>query len=124
MFPFRAVVVSIVLTLAVAPSAALLCRAWCHPQVAAASTCHHEQPSATSSVVADATCDECEKVALGAAQFLREEVRRSVSNLDVDHAIVVARYPLAELTSDARPDREPGRQCSLETRPLATILRI
>lgn len=121
---FRTFVFSIVLTVAVAPNAALLCRAWCHPQVAAASACHHEEPSTTSSVVANATCDECDQVAPGAAQFLREDVRRSVSNPDVDHAILVPRYRLAQLTIDARSGPEPGRQAPLEHRSLPTALRI
>jgi hypothetical protein len=124
-FPFRAVVVSIVVTLAAAPNAALLCRAWCHPQVPAASACHHEKPSTASSVVADPTSDECDQVAVGAAQFLREDVRRSVSDPDVDHATLVPPcYQLAQLTIDGRPGREPGRQGPLEQRSLPTVLRI
>ena len=121
---FRAFVLSIVLTLAVAPNAALLCRAWCHPQVAAASACHHENPSTTSSVVADANRDECDRVAVGTAQFLREDVERSVAAAGVDHAIMVPRHQLAHSPIDSRPGQEPGRERSLDERLLLTILRI
>lgn len=124
MFPFRVVVVSIVLTLAVEPATALLCRAWCHPQVAAASACHQEKPSATSSVVAVASCEECEQRAVGAAPFLRKDVQRIVSNPDVDHSNLLPRYQFAQLTIDARPRYRPGRQKSLERRSLAIVLRI
>jgi hypothetical protein len=133
---FRAVVLSIVLTLAVGPNTALLCRAWCHPQAApsnashhgepsaaASSASHHGEPSAASSVAGDDTCDNCDN-AVGAAQFLREDLRRNVSAPDVDHAVLVPRHQLAHSTIDARPGQEPGREGSLEARRLATILRI
>ena len=145
---FRAFVLSIVLTLAVAPNAALLCIASCHPQPAASSVSHygkpsavssashhgepsatssashHEAPSAASSMVWDDTCPDCANAGLGAAQFLREEVRRNVSALDVVHAILVPCHQLAHSTIDARPGQEPGREGSLEARRLPTILRI
>ena len=124
MFPLRAVVVSIVLTLAVAPNAALLCRAWCDPQVAAASACHHEKSPATSSVVADPTRDECDQSAVRPAQFLREDVRRSVSALDAGDAILVARYQFAPSTTDTRSGQEPWREWRLEKQPLLTALRL
>jgi len=137
-----------VLTLAVAPNAALLCIASCHPQSAASSAphhgkssaassvshhaqpsavtsaSHHGEPSAASSLVWDGTCPYCDNLSLGAVQFLREDVRRSVSALDAVHAILVPRYQFAPLTTDTRPGQEPWREWSLELRPLPTILRI
>jgi len=118
---FRAVVLSVVLILAVGQNAALLCRAWCHPQAAAASGGHHEEPANSPSVADD---DSCDHVVLSVAAFLREGVRRGVSSPDGNHAAPVPHYQLAHSTTDARLGQEPGREWSLEERPLATALRI
>jgi hypothetical protein len=120
---FRAVAFSVVLILAVGPSAALLCGARCHPQAAAASACHDEKPAASSAMAAR-PCDDCNRASLSAVQFLREDVQRSVSALDADHAILVPRYQLARSTSAADSGQEPGRTWWLEKRPLPTALRI
>ena len=143
----RTVALSIVLTLAVGPEAALLCRAWCHPQVASASVCnhglaasganasHHGEPAASSasgnvegsaapSVVWDATCPYCDKGGLVAVPFLREDGRRSVSALDSLQTILVPRYQFVPSTTHSRPQQEPGREWSLEERHLPTVLRV
>ena len=117
---FRAAVLSIVLTLAVGPNAALLCRTWCDQQVATASRCHHETSTTSPNVAGD---DSCDSSVLSAA-FLREDVRRGVSPPDGDQAIPIPRYQVACSTIDARPGHEPGREWSLEKRPLSTALRI
>lgn len=116
----RAAVLSIVLTLAVGPNATLLCRTWCDRQAAAASGCHHEAPT-ISPRVGDESCDD---MALSAAAFLREEVRRPVSAPDAAHAVLVPRYRLAQSTIDASRRHEPGREWPLEERPLPFVLRI
>jgi hypothetical protein len=121
---FRAVAFSVVMILAIGPNAALLCTARCHPQAAATSACHHEKPSAASSVMGVHPCDDCNSASLSAVQFLREDVQRSVSALDADHAILVRRYQLARSTSAADPGQETGRTWWLEKRPLPTALRI
>ena len=118
---FRVAVFSVVFTLTVGQNAALLYRMWCDSQTAAASGCHDEDSATSPSVVGDDTCDN---MALSAAPFLREEVRRSVSSPNEDNAIPVPRYQLAHLTTDARPGHEPRGQWSLDHRPLATALRI
>ena len=143
----RTVALSIVLTLAVGPEAALLCRAWCHPQVASASACnhglaaadanpsHHGEPAASSapddveasaaqSVVWDDTCPYCDKGGLVAVPFLREDGRRSVSALDSLQAILVPRYQFAPSTIHSRAQHEPGREWSLEGRHLPSVLRV
>lgn len=115
----RAAVLSIVLTLAVGQNAPLLlCRAWCDQQAAAASGCHHQNPAPSLSMAGD---DSCDNVLIAA--FLREQVRRGVSSPDRDHAIPVLLYQLAPSATDVRPGQQPGRECSLETRPLSTVLR-
>ena len=117
---FKPAVLSIVLALAVGPNASLVCR-MCHQKAAAASECHHE-PLATSPSVADG--DGCDRVVLGVAAFLREDMRRGVSSPDMNQAIPIPRYQLAHSTTDARPGREPGRERPLENRPLSTAVRI
>jgi len=117
---FRAAALSIVLTLAVGPSASLLCRTWCDPHAAAASGCHQEDPPGSPSAGGD---DSCDHQVLSAA-FVPENVRRALSSPDWDHAIPVPRYQLAHSTIDAPPRHEPGREWPLEKRPLPTVLRI
>ena len=122
---FRAVVLSIVLTLVAGPEAALLCRGWCQSQSAAASACHRERPSAASTVISgDKACADCDKVGIGAVQFVREDMRRSVSAPDAVHAIVDPRYPFAPSTADIRPGQERWREWSLKEQPLLTARRI
>lgn len=117
---FRASVLSIVLTLAAGPNAALLCRTWCDPQAAAASGCHQEAPATSPSMAGDDTCDNV----LSAAAFLREDVRGGVASQDADQAVLVPRYHLAYSAIAARPGQEPGCGWSLDHRPLSTALRI
>ena len=117
---FRAVLLSIVLSLAVGQNVALLCRAWCNAHEAAASGCHHED-SPTTPTVDDESCDN---VVVAATAVLREDVRRNVSSQDANHAIPVPRYQLAQFTIDTCQNREAGRRWLLENRPLSTALRI
>ena len=133
----RTVALSIVLTLAAGPEAALLCRAWCQPQVAAAgaNASHHGEPAASSasgevegaaapSVVWDDTCPYCDKGGLVAVPFLREDGRRSVSALDSLKTILISRYQFAPSTTHSRPQHEPGREWSLDERHLPFVLRV
>ena len=118
---FRAVLLSIVLSLAVGQNVALLCRAWCNAHVAAASGCHHEDSPTTPTVAGDESCDNLVVVATA---VLREDVRPNVSSQDANHAIPVPRYQLAQFTIDTCQNREAGRRWLLENRPLSTALRI
>jgi hypothetical protein len=54
---FRALVLSIALTVAAGPSAAMLCRTWCNPQAFGADGCNHAASTASTSVAADDTCE-------------------------------------------------------------------
>jgi hypothetical protein len=117
---FRAFVLSIVLTLAVGQNATLLCRAWCDPQAAAASGCHHEE-STNSPTMGGNSCDHA---VLSIGAFLREEVGRAVDAPDAARAIFVPRYQISQSSTDARVAQKPEREWSLEKRPLSTALRI
>jgi hypothetical protein len=117
---FRAAVLPIVLTLAVAPNSSLLCRAFCRVTAAAESACHHGSPATSPSIAGDDSCDD---LVLSAA-FLREEVRAAVSAPKGDDAVPVLRYQLGRTAPVAGPGREPGREWSVERRPLPTVLRL
>jgi hypothetical protein len=110
-----------VLSLAVGPTASLLCRIWCFPQADAATGCHHENSSTTPSVAGEQGCDN---VVVAATAVLREDVRRDVSAQKANQAIPVVRYQLAQLTIDARHGQDSRRVWRLERRPLSSALRI
>lgn len=118
---FRAAVLTIVLTLAATPSAALLCRTWCNPHAAAAEGCH--QAASTTSTIA-AVRDTCEDQGLGAAAFLRANVRRGVSVFQRVHAVAAIRYRLAQTTADERSRQNAWGVWSVKKRPLSTVLRV
>jgi len=114
----RAVLLSIVFSLAAGPDITLLCRAWCNAELAAATACHHETSFTMPIVAGDGSCDN---VALTTAA-LREDIRRGDSN--THQALSVPRYQLAQLTMDVRSDQELWSQRTLVKRPLSTNLRI
>lgn len=116
---FRTAVFSIVFSLAVGQNVGLLCRTWCDAHVAPATECHHKNSSTTPTIGGDEDCGN----PVAATAVLRD-IRRNVVSQDPNQAIPVLRYQFARLTIDAGPDPEPGRDWSLEQRPLATPLRI
>ena len=116
---FRAVLALIVLTLAVGQDAMLLCVAGCDPQSAAASGCHHEDAIDSPGVAGGRTCDDVP----GVGAFVREEATRTVVAPHAQPAITVRCSPNAQLTV-ARPEWATGREWSLATRPLSTVLRL
>jgi hypothetical protein len=118
---FRAVVLSIVLTLAAGPSAALLCRMLCDPQAAATDGCHHTTAAASTSVASQDTCDDR---GLSVAGFVREDVRRCGPAPERHCAVSVPRYHLADATTDDSFREIAWPESSLEKRPLSTNLRI
>lgn len=116
----RVTALSIVLTLAVGPNTALLCKQWCDPQ-AAATVCHLDGPAASESIGGEADCDT---VVLGPAAILQENAKPEASSSEWEHAIPVLRYHPIPPTADAGPHREPGRKGPFDARPLPTALRI
>lgn len=91
---FRSVALSIVLTLATSPSAALLCRESCDAaadlQTVAADGCRHGQSSATERLAATEACPHLQ----GVTAIVREDVRRSPSGSDGRAAVFVPRHGL------------------------------
>jgi hypothetical protein len=118
---FRAALLSIVLTLAVGPTASLLCVVLCHPHAVSAASCEHRDPNSTPSVAAK---DDCPDIAAGTAALVREEVRRGVSTSDGQHAVVVPPFRFTSPPSSSAFGREPGQHPPLGARPLVLALRI
>jgi hypothetical protein len=117
---FRATVLSIALTLAVGPTASLLCGVWCHSD-ASTGSCEHRDPTSTPSVTAK---DGCPDVAADAAALVREEVRRGVSASDGQYAVVGASAHFVPPPAPPQVRRESGQQVLPETKPLLLALRI
>lgn len=110
----------IVLTLAAGPNAALLCGTSCDQTSAGPSRCHTEAMTTAPIVSGDEGCAK----GLSAAVFLGEDVRRGVNSHGAGQAVLVTPYQFAHSATDACPALEPGRQWSLDHRPLALALRI
>jgi hypothetical protein len=116
---FRAAVLTVALLFAAGPSASLLCKAWCDPDVAARDGCHHSGADSSASLTSD---DSCESVR-GMAVLLKEDVRPG-SSLDPGFAVEMAklRFGLFSITDRSAWHRVPGP--SDRQRPLITPLRI
>ena len=117
----RVVTLSLVLMLAIVQNASLFCQMWCHPGTAEESGCHHEAQTSLPSVAGPNGCDH---VVPSTGAVVREDVRRSVSSPDAGYAIPVPSYQVVHPTIVTRPGQEPGREWSLEKRPLSSALRI
>lgn len=83
---FRAAVLSIVLTFAVGPNAALLCAVWCHPEEARTSDCQHQRATTSPQVTGE---DSCRTVPASATSFVREDARRGAARPDSQPAVAV-----------------------------------
>ena len=116
---FRAVLVSVVLTVAIGPNAGLLCTAWCYDDTSM--RCLHHESATSASVRAD---DTCTNVAVEAVAFVREDGRRTAPAYDARNALVVLRFQLVAPLTDPRSGYESERRLPLEERPLVIALRI
>jgi hypothetical protein len=122
-FMFRALVVSTVLALTVWQNAMLTCLAWCESEAATAD-CHHHQEESAARPASMVTNQDCEQMGLDGRAFLREEKRRTIATSEAVAAVLVRDLRLAHLTPLARPEQQPGRDRSFESRPLTPALRI
>jgi hypothetical protein len=109
---FRAATLSVVLTLAAAPNAAVVCSVWCHPQGATTPACEHE-PASTPLNVGDR--ESCTIPGLSTAAFLREDVWRGPSAPDSGRALMV---PVIRLSPPASSS-DSGRERSASVAPRA-----
>jgi hypothetical protein len=116
---FRAVLFSIVLTLAFGQNASLLCKVWCPDTTSAG--CPHQNSTTSPSVSAH---DNCRSAVVGTVAFVREDARRTAAAPDAQNALAVPRFLLAVSHADLGSGLGPGRQRLLEERPLVIALRI
>lgn len=100
----RAVVLSIVLTLAIGPNAALLCSVRCHPNEVDTSACQHRDP--TSRQVTGV--DGCRVAPVSAAIFVRDGKAGSPRG-GTQQPILIAAYRFTPMASDA------SRTCDTHT---------
>jgi hypothetical protein len=108
------------LVLAAGPTAAVLCRALCDEQAAAATGCHHADSGAGTALVG---ADACDTAASTLASASRGEVRKVVAS----HALLAAVTPLVTFAPTAAQLRGAAlthRTTRADHRPLTTTLRI
>jgi hypothetical protein len=117
---FRAATLSIVMTLAMGQSAALLCSTWCRPQATAANDCRHQGSDQTPIVTPSHGCPD---MVLGAT-VVREDLRRGLST-SIAHSAVIAvpdQFGSKGTAPESDSDIPPGQ--SSRHRLLATALRL
>ena len=118
---FRAVVVSIVLTLAAGQNAALLCSVWCHPPESAAGAREHQHQATSPGMTGN---DSCTRLVAGATAFVREDVRRGASAPNVQHGVVVPWFEFAPPPAHPMFASRLCQQTPLQVSPLILALRI
>lgn len=117
----RALILSITLTLAIGPDAAIVCQALCAPQADVTNPCDHDGTSPSQIAAGDECCDG---LMAGAANSPFTALGRDASLPSGDAAIPVLSDALARSATTGRLGYEPGRRQSLAHRPFPTILRL
>lgn len=117
----RAIILSIALTLAIGPDAAIVCQALCAPQADVTNPCDHGETSPFQIAAGDECCDD---LMAGAASSQFTSMRRDTSLPSGDIAVPVLRDALARSATTGRLGSEPGHRQSPAHRPFPTILRL
>ena len=117
---FRALVLSIVMTLAIGQSGALLCRTWCDPQARAASDCRHQGSEQTQVLTPSHACSD---IAPGAT-VVREDLRRSLSTSIAHNAVIAVPDQLGPNNAGTESDPDVSLAQTSRPRLLATALRL
>jgi len=118
---FRAVVLSIVLTLAAGPNASLVCRVWCEPHEPAVTGCQHQVPAGSLTVSDN---DNCGVVTAAAVAVVSEDVRSSAFKPSAQHALIVQQFRPAPSMTSVGSGCDPRQHSPLEAQPRAIALRI
>lgn len=118
---YRTALRAIVLTLAVGPTAMLLCSPWCDTQMIAATVCHDEDDSASVRLTSHGGCDT---LGPDVAASLPEEVRRGVAASAGADALPVAPDRPASSNSGTRRRNAAAGQSPFGCRHLSLVLRI
>lgn len=115
---FRAITLTTVLTLVIAPNAAAFCGLWCEWLETATTECTHQEP--TTSVLRTGD-DNCTDMAVAPIPAVTDDARRGFAP-DSASAVDILRLPFTASATDTR-NYELGHR-SLLARPLNTALRI
>ena len=117
---FRGALLSIVLTLAAGPDAALLCGTWCQSGGGMAGACQHQTETTSPAIIAN---DDC-TISGSAIVFVREDARRSTSAPTVRGGALVPQSALTPPVSSRLSRYEAASRGLPELRPLILALRI
>lgn len=117
---FRSAILSLILTLALGPTSALLCHAWCDSHQATASECHHKAPATHPTAAGQDTCN----TAVLSAAFLPENTQDGAFSPYDGHPVPVLQYQLTSPTTQAHPGDDTTRAWSCDGRPLSIALRL
>jgi hypothetical protein len=117
---FRATVLAIVFSLAIAPEAMLLCRVWC-PDEVTTSSCHHHERAFSKQLQ---PADDCDAEELGVAAFIPADGYRALTGVGVGHAAPIPHYQLARPTSQFVSVDRAELARALANRPLERPLRL
>jgi len=118
---FRAAVLSIVLTLALGPNAALLCPVWCHPEEAKASACQHQNATTSPRVTGE---DSCRTAPTTTKAFVREDAKRGSPTPIAQQTVSSLPFRLGSPPTDTRRMHEATTSLSAVASPLLIALRI
>lgn len=113
----RSTILSIVLALAIGPGGALVCRASCDPEVAAANGCHHDSDGGATSVSSPASCHEAAPGPVAA----RTETAQRGAGLDTLGVLTPAATFRGALPTSSRrpaPGADPGTACAKRSRSI------
>ena len=117
---FRAVLLSIVLTLAAGQNGVLLCDVWCLAGEMTGSACEHQSPTASPQLNANDNCT----VSGNANVFVREDARRSTSAPTVQSGVCVPQFAFTPPASRSPSGHEAAGRRLLDLRPIVLALRI
>jgi hypothetical protein len=112
---FRALVLSFAFSLAAAPSASFLCRAYCDGKVAAEKGCHHSQSGSVASH------DNCDDGLQPTSVFVRE-IRTAPSEAPM--FVPTSLYHVPVVTGDREQGWKERSSIALQSTRLITSLRI
>ena len=119
---FRSAALFIVLTLALGPTAGLVCQVSCDRHEVATTGCHQDQSLKSVTVTARDSC--CEATVSILVAFVREDARRRVSAPATQHVDVVSNVEFTPSIVDRPPARGSRDARWVDTGRRLTSLRI
>ena len=117
---FRALLLSIVLTLAAGQDGALLCDVWCLAGEMTGRACEHQTPTASPQLNANDNCT----VSGNANAFVREDARRNTSAPTAQSGVCVPQFAFTPPASSSASAYEAAGRRPFDLRPLVFALRI